>query len=211
MQFAALLDRVASVDPEMRVRFTSPHPKDFPDEVLEVIKNRPNVCKCLHMPAQSGSTTTLERMARGYTREAYLDLIKNVHEKIPGCAITTDIITGFCAETEEEHEDTVSLMKLVKYEQAFMFAYSEREGTAAARKMSDDVDDDVKQRRLAEIIDAFRSSASERNEREIGRVHLCLVEGVSKKKRQGAHGEDGHVEVGRLRGRRRRNLRRRRR
>ena len=181
MQFAALLDRVASVDPEMRVRFTSPHPKDFPDEVLEVIKNRPNVCKCLHMPAQSGSTTTLERMARGYTREAYLDLIKNVHEKIPGCAITTDIITGFCAETEEEHEDTVSLMKLVKYEQAFMFAYSEREGTAAARKMSDDVDDDVKQRRLAEIIDAFRSSASERNEREIGRVHLCLVEGVSKK------------------------------
>jgi tRNA A37 methylthiotransferase MiaB len=120
-------------------------------------------------------------MARGYTREAYLDLIKNVHEKIPGCAITTDIITGFCAETEEEHEDTVSLMKLVKYEQAFMFAYSEREGTAAARKMSDDVDDDVKQRRLAEIIDAFRSSASERNEREIGRVHLCLVEGVSKK------------------------------
>lgn len=146
VQFAALLDRVAAIDPEMRVRFTSPHPKDFPDEVLEVISRRPNVCCCLHMPAQSGSTAALDRMARGYTREAYLALIARVKEIIPGCAITTDIITGFCEETEEEHADTVSLMKLVGYEQAFMFAYSERAGTSAARKMEDDVPDDVKQR-----------------------------------------------------------------
>eukprot|EP00740_Mantoniella_antarctica_P000979 CAMPEP_0181394776 /NCGR_PEP_ID=MMETSP1106-20121128/27955_1 /TAXON_ID=81844 /ORGANISM="Mantoniella antarctica, Strain SL-175" /LENGTH=669 /DNA_ID=CAMNT_0023516289 /DNA_START=108 /DNA_END=2117 /DNA_ORIENTATION=+ len=181
MQFAALLDRVAAVDPEMRVRFTSPHPKDFPDAVLEVIRNRPNVCACLHMPAQSGSTTTLDRMARGYTREAYLNLIARVKEIIPGCAITTDIIAGFCGETEEEHADTVSLMKRVGYEQAFMFAYSERAGTSAARKLVDDVPEDVKLRRLSEVIDAFRTTAGERQKAEVGRVHLCLVSGTSKK------------------------------
>ena len=181
VQFAALLDRVAAIDPEMRVRFTSPHPKDFPDEVLEVIARRPNVCNCLHMPAQSGSTAMLERMARGYSREAYLALIDRVKEMIPGCAITTDIIAGFCHETEEEHADTVSLMTRVGYEQAFMFAYSEREGTSAARNLEDDVPEDVKQRRLQEIIDAFRAAAAENQEKEVGRVHLCTVEGPSKK------------------------------
>ena len=184
VQFAALLDRVAAIDPEMRVRFTSPHPKDFPDEVLEVIARRPNVCNCLHMPAQSGNTRTLENMARGYTREAYLKLIDRVKEKIPGCAITTDIIVGFCGETEEEHEDTVTLMDRVAYEQAFMFAYSERDGTSAARKMEDDVPEDVKQRRLQEVIDAFRGAAARHQEAEIGRVHLCSVEGASKKNDQ---------------------------
>ena len=181
VQFAALLDRVAAIDPEMRIRFTSPHPKDFPDEVLEVIARRPNVCNCLHMPAQSGSTTMLERMARGYSREAYLALIDRVKEIIPGCAITTDIIAGFCHETEEEHADTVSLMTRVGYEQAFMFAYSEREGTSAARNLEDDVPEDVKQRRLQEIIDAFRAAAAKNQEKEVGRVHLCTVEGTSKK------------------------------
>ena len=181
VQFAALLDRVAAIDPEMRIRFTSPHPKDFPDEVLEVIARRPNVCNCLHMPAQSGSTTMLERMARGYSREAYLALIDRVKDIIPGCAITTDIIAGFCHETEEEHADTVSLMTRVGYEQAFMFAYSEREGTSAARNLEDDVPEDVKQRRLQEIIDAFRAAAAKNQEKEVGRVHLCTVEGTSKK------------------------------
>ena len=181
VQFAALLDRVAAIDPEMRIRFTSPHPKDFPDEVLEVIARRPNVCNCLHMPAQSGSTAMLERMARGYSREAYLALIDRVKEIIPGCAITTDIIAGFCHETEEEHADTVSLMTRVGYEQAFMFAYSEREGTSAARNLEDDVPEDVKQRRLQEIIDAFRAAAAKNQEKEVGRVHLCTVEGTSKK------------------------------
>ena len=184
VQFAALLDRVAAIDPEMRVRFTSPHPKDFPDEVLEVIARRPNVCNCLHMPAQSGNTRTLENMARGYTREAYLNLIDRVKAKIPGCAVTTDIIVGFCGETEEEHEDTVTLMDRVAYEQAFMFAYSERDGTSAARKMEDDVPEDVKQRRLQEVIDAFRGAAARHQEAEIGRVHLCTVEGASKKNDQ---------------------------
>ena len=181
VQFAALLDRVAAIDPEMRVRFTSPHPKDFPDEVLDVIARRPNVCNCLHMPAQSGSTTMLDRMARGYTREAYSALIEKTRRKIPGCAITTDIIAGFCHETEEEHRDTVSLMTEVGYEQAFMFAYSEREGTSAARNLKDDVPEATKQRRLREIIDAFRAAAEAKQEAEIGRVHLCTVEGPSKK------------------------------
>ena len=133
------------------------------------------------MPAQSGSTATLDRMARGYTREAYLTLIDRVKEIIPGCAITTDIISGFCGETEEDHADTVSLMKAVGYEQAFMFAYSERDGTSAARHQEDDVPEDVKQRRLAEVIDAFRTTAAERQKEEVGRTHLVLVEGPSKK------------------------------
>ena len=181
IQFAELLDRVASVDPEMRIRFTSPHPKDFPDDVLRVIRDRPNVSKCLHMPAQSGSSATLERMARGYTREAYLDLINRVKTIIPGCAVTTDIISGFCGETEEDHQDTVSLMTEVGYEQAFMFAYSEREGTAAHRHQTDDVPEDVKQRRLQEVIDAFRARAAEKQREEIGVTHCVLVEGPSKK------------------------------
>ena len=181
VQFAELLDRVAQVDPEMRIRFTSPHPKDFPDDVLNVIRDRPNVCKCLHMPAQSGSTATLVRMRRGYSREAYLDLVDHVKEVIPDCAITTDIISGFCGETEKDHEDTVSLMNIVGYEQAFMFAYSERDGTAAARHLEDDVPEDVKQNRLAEVIEAFRTQAQKKQEQEIGSVHCVLIEGPSKK------------------------------
>ena len=181
VQFAELLDRVAQIDPEMRIRFTSPHPKDFPDDVLNVIRDRPNVCKCLHMPAQSGSTATLERMRRGYSREAYLDLVNHVKKVIPDCAITTDIISGFCGETEKDHKDTVSLMNIVGYEQAFMFAYSEREGTAAARHLDDDVPEDVKQNRLAEVIEAFRTQAQRKQEEEIGSVHCVLIEGPSKK------------------------------
>ena len=181
IQFVELLDKVASVDPEMRVRFTSPHPKDFPDDVLRVIRDRPNVSKCLHMPAQSGSSATLDRMARGYTREAYLQLIDRVKTIIPGCAVTTDIIAGFCGETEEDHRDTVSLMTEVGYEQAFMFAYSERDGTAGQRHQTDDVPEDVKQRRLAEIIEAFRARAAEKQATEVGATHCVLVEGPSKK------------------------------
>ena len=181
VQFAALLDRVAAIDPEMRVRFTSPHPKDFPDEVLDVIARRPNVCNCLHMPAQSGNTRTLENMARGYTREAYLNLIDRVKAKIPGCAITTDIIVGFCGETEEEHEDTVSLIRQVKYESAFMFAYSMREKTGAARRLTDDVPEATKKRRLAEIIAAQREEALLANEAEIGKIVCVLVDGAARK------------------------------
>ena len=181
VRFAELLDAVADVDPEMRVRFTSPHPKDFPDEVLRVIAERPNVTKQLHMPAQSGSSSVLERMRRGYTREAYLDLVARARRDIPGVALSSDFISGFCGETEEEHADTVSLMHLVGYEKAFMFAYSMREKTAAARRLNDDVPEHVKKRRLAEVIDAQRAGAEAANALEIGRVHCVLVEGRSKR------------------------------
>ena len=181
VRFAELLDAVADVDPEMRVRFTSPHPKDFPDEVLRVIASRANVAKQLHVPAQSGSSSVLERMRRGYTREAYLDLVERARRDIPGVALSSDFISGFCGETEEEHADTVSLMRLVGYEKAFMFAYSMRDKTAAARHLTDDVPEDVKKRRLAEVIDAQRKGAEAANAEEIGRVHCVLVEGESKR------------------------------
>lgn len=179
--FAELLERVASIDPEMRIRFTSPHPKDFPDEVLRVIAKHPNVCKCLHMPAQSGSNSVLDRMARGYTREAYLDLIARARRMIPAVEFTSDFISGFCGETDAEHADTVALVKEVGFTQAFMFAYSERAGTAAARHQADDVPEDLKQRRLAEVIETFRAEASRRNQLEVGKRFCVTVEGASKK------------------------------
>ena len=181
MRFGELLDLVADVDPEMRVRFTSPHPKDFPDEVLRIIQTRANVGKQLHMPAQSGSTSVLRRMRRGYTREAYVDLATRVREQIPGVAISSDFIAGFCGETEEEHGDTVSLMRLVKYEHAFMFAYSMREKTGAARHLRDDVPEATKKRRLAEIIAAQREEALRVNQDEIGGVVCVLVDGAARK------------------------------
>ena len=181
MRFGERLALVADVDPEMRVRFTSPHPKDFPDEVLQIIRSRANVGKQLHMPAQSGSTSVLERMRRGYSREAYLDLATKVRLTIPGVAISSDFIAGFCGETEEEHEDTVSLIRQVKYESAFMFAYSMREKTGAARRLTDDVPEATKKRRLAEIIAAQREEALLANEAEIGKIVCVLVDGAARK------------------------------
>ena len=181
MRFGELLDLVADVDPEMRVRFTSPHPKDFPDEVLQIIERRANVGKQLHMPAQSGSTSVLQRMRRGYTREAYVDLATRVRATIPGVALSSDFIAGFCGETEEEHGDTLSLMRLVKYEHAFMFAYSMRDKTGAARRLRDDVAEATKKRRLAEIIAAQREEALLVNRAEIGEMVCVLVDGAARK------------------------------
>ncbi|CAH1955497.1 unnamed protein product [Acanthoscelides obtectus] len=147
LRFADLLNRVAAVNPEMRIRFTSPHPKDFPDEVVEVIRQHSNVCKNLHMPAQSGNSVVLERMRRGYTREAYLELVRSIRLKLPDVALSSDFICGFCGETDEEFEDTLSLMEEVRYNQAYLFAYSMRERTTAHRRFKDDVPPDVKQRR----------------------------------------------------------------
>lgn len=180
-RFADLVAAVAAINPEVRVRFTSPHPKDFPDDLLRVIAETPNVCKQLHMPAQSGSSTCLERMRRGYTREAYIDLISRARALIPGVALSSDFISGFCGETEDEHEDTLSLLREARYEQAFMFHYSLRDKTHAARNLTDDVPEDVKKRRLAEVIETFRAGALEANAAEVGRTHLVLVEGASKK------------------------------
>eukprot|EP01125_Pyxidicula_operculata_P000583 TRINITY_DN10586_c0_g1_i1.p1 TRINITY_DN10586_c0_g1~~TRINITY_DN10586_c0_g1_i1.p1 ORF type:complete len:569 (-),score=119.29 TRINITY_DN10586_c0_g1_i1:69-1775(-) len=181
VSFTELVSRISKIDPEIRIRFTSPHPKDFPDDLLLLIRDSPNVCKSLHIPAQSGSTTVLERMRRGYTREAYMNLINRVREIIPDVTLSSDFISGFCGETEQDHQDTLSLMREVGYDFAFMFAYSMREKTPAHRKLQDDVPEDVKKQRLAEVIDTFYKGLATKNEKEIGNLHLVLVEGTSRK------------------------------
>ncbi|CAG4988255.1 unnamed protein product [Colias eurytheme] len=178
MRFADLLDKVSSIDPEMRIRFTAAHPKDFPDEVLQVIAERPNICKLLHLPAQSGSSAVLQRMRRGYTRDAYLRLVERVRGVIPSVGLSTDMICGFCGETDEEFEETLTLMKEVNYNVAFLFPYSMREKTAAYRRYQDDVPEEVKKERHNRMIDLYRRTCQQLNELEIGNIHLVLVEGV---------------------------------
>ncbi|MFO7798145.1 tRNA (N6-isopentenyl adenosine(37)-C2)-methylthiotransferase MiaB [Rhodohalobacter sp.] len=184
IDFTRLMDEISKANPEIRFRFSSPHPKDFPEPLLHLIAERPNLCNYIHIPAQAGSDTMLERMRRPYTREQYLKLIDRMREIIPGVSLSTDIIAGFCDETEEEHEGTMSLMKIVEYDLAYMFAYSERERTLAARKYEDNVPEDVKKRRLSEIIQQQMSIQKKNNKNEVGRRHLVLVEGTSKKSDQ---------------------------
>ncbi|XP_013178321.1 PREDICTED: CDK5 regulatory subunit-associated protein 1 [Papilio xuthus] len=181
LRFADLLDKVSAIDPEMRIRFTAAHPKDFPDEVLEVISERANICKLLHLPAQSGSSSVLERMRRGYTREAYLELVETVKAKIPAVGLSTDMICGFCGETEEEFQETLSLMEIVDYNIAFLFPYSMREKTAAYRRYKDDVPDEVKKDRHNRMLEIYRRKCQALNEAEIGNIHLVLIEGTLKK------------------------------
>jgi len=179
--FTTLMDRASRINPEIRFRFSSPHPKDFPDDLLYLIAERPNLCNYIHIPAQAGSDSMLERMRRPYTRDQYLALIQKMKSIIPGCSLSTDIIAGFCGETEEEHQQTLSLMKEVEYDLAYMFAYSERERTLAYRKFEDDVPEEVKKRRLSEIISQQMSIQHSRNKAEIGNRHIVLVEGTSKR------------------------------
>ena len=180
-RFAELMDRASRVNPEIRIRFSTSHPKDFPDELLHVINERPNICNYIHIPAQSGNTQVLERMRRPYTREDYLKLIQKMRTIIPGVSLSTDIIAGFCGETEEEHRDTLSLLNEVRYDLAYMFAYSERERTLANRKYRDDVPEEIKKRRLNEIIRLQMNIQEENNRNEIGKRHLILAEGTSKR------------------------------
>ncbi len=179
--FASLLQQVAAVDPLLRVRFSTSHPKDMTDEVLEVMAAHTNICRNIHLPVQSGSTAVLERMNRGYSREWYLDRIRAIRRIVPDCAISTDVIAGFCGETEEEHLETLSLMDEVKYDFAFMFAYSERPKTLAERKFKDDVDEATKKRRLAEIVLKQRDHSAWRTREQSGKKHEVLIEGNSKK------------------------------
>ncbi|KAJ3616931.1 hypothetical protein Zmor_008935, partial [Zophobas morio] len=180
-RFTDLLDRISLVDPEMRIRFTSPHPKDFPDRLLYLIRDRPNICKNIHLPAQSGSTSVLERMRRGYTREAYMALVHRVRSVIPEVALSSDFIAGFCGESEADHQATLSLLREVQYDLAYMFAFSLREKTHAHRHFEDDVPHEVKQRRLSEIIELYRSIAVAKNCRLVGSRQLVLVESDSKR------------------------------
>lgn len=181
LRISDLLDRLSTEFPEMRFRYTSPHPKDFPDELLYLMRDRHNICKYIHLPAQTGSSTVLERMRRGYTREAYLDLVQKIREIVPQMGISSDFICGFCGETEEEHEDTLSLVRTVGYDMAYMFAYSMREKTHANRNYDDDVPEEVKQRRLNELIEAFRESTGQCYDSQIGSIQLVLVEGPNKR------------------------------
>jgi tRNA-2-methylthio-N6-dimethylallyladenosine synthase len=182
INFAQLLENVALISPELRVRFSTSHPKDITDEVLHTIKKYDNICNCIHLPAQSGNTRILDLMNRTYTREWYMERIDSIKRIIgENCGISTDMITGFCSETEEEHQDTLSLMEYARYHFAYMFTYSERPGTPAHKKLKDDVSEEIKFRRLNEIIDLQGRLSIERNKEEINKIHIVLVEGTSKK------------------------------
>ena len=179
--FAELLGMVATVDPQLRVRYSTSHPKDLSDDVLEAMAEHENICRHIHLPVQSGSSSVLKRMNRNYTREWYLDRIAAINRILPGCALSTDIITGFCGETEEEHRETLSLMQEVGFDFAYMFKYSERPGTKASRHMKDDVPDEVKTRRLNEIIALQNELSAVTKKADIGRTFEVLVEGPAKK------------------------------
>jgi tRNA-2-methylthio-N6-dimethylallyladenosine synthase len=181
INFAQLLEMVALVSADLRIRYSTSHPKDMTDEVLHVMAKYDNICKYIHLPVQSGNSDVLKRMNRGYTREWYLDRIESIRRIMPDCAISTDVITGFCGETEEEHRDTLSLMEQVRYEMAFMFKYSERPKTLAERKYEDDVADEVKGRRLQEVIALQMQGAAERTKQHVGHIQRVLIEGTSKK------------------------------
>jgi tRNA-2-methylthio-N6-dimethylallyladenosine synthase len=182
VNFAQLLEMVALIHPDLRVRFSTSHPKDITDDVLWTMKKYENICKYIHFPAQSGNSRVLKVMNRTYDREWYIQKIDRIREILgEDCGISTDMITGFCTETEEEHQDTLSLMEYVKYDYAYMFAYSERPGTPAAKKFKDDIPEEVKKRRLQEVIAVQLKHSGERNKSALGKVHKVLVEGPSKR------------------------------
>ena len=181
VNFAQLMEMVAKVSPELRVRFSTSHPKDMTDDVLHAMAKYENLCNYIHLPVQSGNSDVLKRMNRGYSREWYLQRIEAIHKIIPDCAISTDIISGFCGETEAEHKDTLSLMDAVKYDFAYMFKYSERPKTLAERKFEDDIPDEVKSKRLSEIIDKQLKFSLASNKKRIGLVEKVLIEGESKR------------------------------
>lgn len=195
VDFPELMRRVAAVSPLLRVRFATSHPKDMSDRLLEVMASTPNICRAIHLPAQSGSTAMLERMNRKYTREWYLDRIAAIRRYMPDCAITTDLIAGFSGETEEEHQETLSLMREVGYDFAFMFKYSERPGTFASKHLADDVSDEVKSRRLQEIIALQNELGLESYKRDVGGEFEVLVEGESRRDKQQLFGRTSQNKV----------------
>lgn len=179
--FADLLGKVAEIDGSIRIRYSTSHPKDMGDDVLHVMASHPNICRHIHLPVQSGNNRILEKMNRKYTREMYMDRIRRIREILPDCAISTDIIAGFCSETEEEHQDTLSIMREAGFDSAFMFQYSTRPGTKAYRHFADDVPESVKTRRLNEIIAVQNGLSAESNRKCIGKVFEVLIEGSSKR------------------------------
>ena len=193
--FAELLDQVAGVNPLMRIRFATSHPKDISDDLLHTIARKPNLCKAIHLPVQSGSNNILDLMNRKYTREDYMERIKAIRQIITDCTISTDIITGFCNETEDDHQKTLSLMKWAGYYTAFMFKYSERPQTLAADTLADNVPEDVKDRRLKEIINLQHQLSLVNNQKDIGKTFEVLIEGKSKRSDNQYFGRNSHNKV----------------
>jgi len=182
--FARLLEKVALITPLLRVRFSTSHPKDITDEVLHTIARYDNICKYIHLPVQSGSSRILQLMNRTYTREWYLAKVNRIRQLLPGCGLSSDVISGFCTETEDDHRDTLSLMEQCKYDMSYMFFYSERPGTLAARRYSDDVPEEIKKKRLQEIVDLQGRLSFESNKEDLGKIFEVLIEGDSKKNKE---------------------------
>ena len=193
--FPELMDRVASVSPLLRVRFATSHPKDLSDELLRVMASHDNICRCIHLPVQSGSNRMLKLMNRKYTVEWYLDRVAAIRRFLPDCSITTDVIAGFSTETEDDHQATLDLFRRVRYDYAYMFKYSLREGTYAARHLADDIDDAEKTRRLNEIIALQGQIALENNRQEVGREYEVLVEGESHRSKERLFGRNSQNKV----------------
>jgi tRNA-2-methylthio-N6-dimethylallyladenosine synthase len=195
VSFANLLEKVAQISPLLRVRFSTSHPKDITDEVLLTIKKYENICKYIHLPVQSGSTRILQMMNRTYTREWYISKVNRIREILPGCGLSTDSITGFCSETEEDHKETLSLYEYCEYDLAYMYFYSERPGTLAQRRFADDVPLETKKRRLQEIVDLHRMHSLKSMQRDLGKTFKVLIEGDSKKSEQHWAGRTDHNKM----------------
>lgn len=196
VNFAQLLEEVALVHPDLRVRFSTSHPKDITNEVLYTIKRHENICKYIHLPAQSGNSRILELMNRTYTRDWYMERVDSIREILgEECGISSDMIAGFCTETDEEHKDTITLMEYTKYDFSYMFMYSERPGTLAEKKYEDDIPEDVKKKRLSEIIEKQRALSFSRNKLDLNKVHKVLIEGLSKRSSEFVQGRNSANKV----------------
>jgi len=195
ISFANLLEKVAQISPLLRVRFSTSHPKDITDEVLFTMAKYDNICKYIHLPVQSGSTRILEMMNRTYTREWYLAKVNRIREILPGCGLSTDVITGFCSETEEDHQETLHLMEYCEYDLAYMFFYSERPGTLAARRFADDVPEEIKKKRLQEVVALHRMQSLQSMQKEVGKTVKVLIEGNSKKSEEHWAGRSDNNKV----------------
>ncbi len=193
--FAMLLEMVAQISPLLRVRFSTSHPKDITDDVLHTIVKYDNICNYIHLPVQSGSSRVLQMMNRTYSREWYIAKVDRIRELIPDCGLSTDMITGFCTETEEEHQESLSLMEYCKYDLAYMYFYSERPGTLAARRFEDDVPLEVKKRRLQEMVDLYRGHSLHAMQKELGKIRKVLIEGSSKKSENDLYGRTDQNKV----------------
>jgi tRNA-2-methylthio-N6-dimethylallyladenosine synthase len=195
VNFAQLLEMTALVHPDLRIRFSTSHPKDITDEVLHTMAKHENICKYIHLPVQSGNTRVLDLMNRTYTREWYMERVESVYRIMPDCAISSDIIAGFCTETEEEHQETLSMIEFAQYSMSYMFIYSERPGTVAARKYEDDISEVVKKRRLSEIIRLQNQTSFKQNQKDIGKTFKVLIEGDSKRSDQDFKGRNSQNKM----------------